>query len=87
MKEKRRYDVLTLFETFRNSQSRAIYSKGQKIVKLVKIMEQFFLIFESTFDSTNLLASIKYRKTAARSSDTIHDIIKFLSLARCLLKG
>ena len=69
------------------SHSCAICSKSQKIVKVKKIMAQFFLNFESTCDLTDVQASMYERKTAARPFDTIHDILRSLSLVQSLLKG
>ena len=69
------------------SRSRAIHSQGQEIVKDVKILAQTFLNSESTCYFKGILASIYDRKFAVRRSDTIHDILRYLSLAQCLLKG
>ena len=70
-----------------SSQSRAIQSKSQKIVKFVKFWPLIFLNCESTYDLTNVLASIYDRKMDARPFDTIHDILRRLSLVQYLLKG
>ena len=69
------------------SQSRAIRSQSRKIVKLVKIMAQTFLNCESTSDLTDVPASRYDRKTAARPFDSIHDILRSISLAQSFLKG
>ena len=50
-------------------------------------MALIFLNCESTCDLADVPASIYDRKTAARPFDTIHDILRCLSLAQSLLKG
>ena len=57
------------------------------IVKFVKIMTQTFLNRESTCDSKDVAASMYDRKTAARTFDTTHGILRSLSLAQTLFKG
>ena len=69
------------------TQSPAIRSQSRKIGKFVKIMAQTFLNCDSMCDLTVLLASICYRKTAARPFDTICDILRALRLVQSLLKG
>ena len=66
------------------SQYRAIRTQRRKIVKFVKIMAQTFLTGLSMCDLKDALASMYYRKTAARHFDTIHDILRSLSLAQSL---
>ena len=75
------------FQDSMTSQSRVIRRQSRKIVKSEKIMVQTFFKYESTCDSTDVLASMYDRKTAARSFDTIHDILRSLSLAQYFLKG
>ena len=67
------------------SQSRAMRSQSRKIVKFVKIMALIFLNCDSKFDLTD--ASKYDRKMDARPFDTIHDILRCLSVAQSLLKG
>ena len=62
------------------TQSPAIRSQSRKIGKFVKIMAQTFLNCESTGDFTNIPALIYHGKTEARPFDTIHDILRSLSL-------
>ena len=50
-------------------------------------MAQTFLNSESTSDFTYVPAPMYDRKTTARTFDTIHDIIRSLSLAQSFLKG
>ena len=57
------------------------------IVKFVPLMPLIFLNCGRTCDLTDDTASIYDRKTAARHFDTIHDILRALSLAQSLLKG
>ena len=59
------------------SQSRAIRSESQKILKFVKFGLLIFLNCKSRFDLTDLLASIYDRKKDARHFDTIHDIMTY----------
>ena len=83
-------DGSTFGHSFQDSmtyQSRAIPFQSRKIVKFVKIMALIFLNCESKFDSTDVPSWIYDRKTAARPFDTIHDILRCLSLAQSLLKG
>ena len=69
------------------SQCRTIRSQSRKFVKFVKILAQTFLNCESTCDSTDVSASKYDRKPAAQPFNTIHDIIRSLSLMQSLLKG
>ena len=69
------------------SQSRAIPSQSQKILKFVKIMALIILNCESMFDLTDVSASTYDRRMDARPFDTINDILRCLSLAQSLLKG
>ena len=69
------------------TQPPAIRSQTRKIGKFVKIMAQTFLNCDNMCDLTVLLASICYRKTAARPFDTICDILRALRLVQSLLKG
>ena len=69
------------------TQPPAIRSQTRKIGKFVKIMAQTFLNCDNMCDLTVLLASICYRKTAARPFDTICDILRALRLVQYLLKG
>ena len=69
------------------SQSRAIRSQSQIIVKFEKFMAQIFLNCESTSDWTDVIAWIYDRKTAVRHFETIHDVLRYLSLVKTLLKG
>ena len=55
-------------------------------VKFVIFMLMIFPNYESTFGLTDVPASIYDRKTAARPFDTIHDILRSLSLVQSLLK-
>ena len=55
--------------------------------KFVKIMALIFLNCESKFDLTDVPSSIYDRKMDARPFDTIHDILRCLSLAQSLHKG
>ena len=83
-------DGSTFGHSFQDSmtyQSRAIPFQSRKIVKFEKIMALIFLNCESKFDSTDVPSWIYDRKTAARPFDTIHDILRCLSLAQSLLKG
>ena len=57
-----------------------------KLGKFVKIMAETFLHRDNMCDLTVLLASICYRKTAARPFDTICDILRALRLVQYLLK-
>ena len=75
------------FQDSMTSQSRAIPFQSRKIVKFEKIMALIFLNCESKFDSTDVPSWIYDRKTAARPFDTIHDILRCLSLAQSILKG
>ena len=50
-------------------------------------MAQTFFNYEGTCDSTDVLASLYDRKTAARAFDTIHDILRSLSLVESPSKG
>ena len=67
------------------SLSRGIRSQRQKIVKFVKFEPLIFLNCERTCDSTHV--SNYDRKTDARPIDTIHDILRCLSLVQSVLKG
>ena len=69
------------------SQSRAIRSQYRKIAKFLKCMALIFWNRASTCGSTDLPVAIYDRKIAARRFDSIHDILRFLSLAQSLLKG
>ena len=59
---------------------------SRKIVKFVKIIALFFNN-KTTYDLTNVPASVYDRKSAARPFDTIHEILKSHGLAQSLLKG
>ena len=67
------------------SNSRAMSSQSQKIVKLKKIMAQTSLDFESTCYLTDVQCMIG--KTRPDLFDTIHDILRSLSLVQSLPKG
>ena len=69
------------------SQCHAIRSQSRKIVKFVKIMVQTFLKCERTCDLSDVPATMYDRKTTARPFDTIHGILRSLSLTRSRLKG
>ena len=69
------------------SQSRAIRSQSHKIVKCVKFWVLICFNCESTCDLTDVSASIYDIKIDARPFDTIHDILRGLSLAQSLFKG
>ena len=68
------------------TQTPAIRSQTRKIGKFVKIMTQTFLNCETLYDSTDAPTLIYDRKTAARPFDTIHDILRSLSLVKALIK-
>ena len=69
------------------SQSRAIRSKSQKIVKFVIFGVFIFFNCESTCDFTDITASIYDRKMDARLFDNIHDILRCISLVQSLLEA
>ena len=75
-----------LFSDSRISQSRAIRSQIQKNRGICDIHGTDFLSFESTSNLTDFPSSIYDIKSAAQPFDTIHDILRSLSLAKFLLK-
>ena len=58
---------------------------NQKIAKFVKFMAHF-LNCKSTYDLTDVQASIYDKKTASRRFDLVHDILSLLILAQSLRK-
>ena len=58
-----------------------------KIVKVVLFVALIILNSECTCDLTNVAASIYDRKIAVQTFDTIHDILRSLSLAQSLFEG
>ena len=66
--------------------SKQTFSHNSK--KALTEISQILLFFDfETCDSTDVPASNYARKIAARPFDTIHDILRCLSLAQSLLKG
>ena len=68
------------------SQSRAIRSQSQKIVKFVEFGLLSFSNFESMCDLTDVPPSIYDRKIDARPFDTTHDIVRALSRVQSRLE-
>ena len=51
------------------------------------LWQKSFLNYESTYDLSDVQASMNDRKTAARPFDTIHDVLPSLSLVQSLRNG
>ena len=64
----------------------ATHPQSQKIVIFVKFEPLILFKCESTCDLTDFQASIYDRKIDARPFDTIHDILRCLSLVQFLLE-